>query len=144
MKSLKKNIAFYEANEEDAISELSNAMLQNTLHGELVDITRVEVVDLREERASKDSVINYIVQDLCVLLVPCGRSFSGTFCVVINESLCDAFDLFTLTPNIMPLMLSMVSLANFRKVLRRKRLSPLLKANKSLITGVLFRLSSCR
>lgn len=55
IKSLEDNNTFYEANENGVSGEFSKATMGNTMLGEFVDSTRVELVSELEKLAARDA-----------------------------------------------------------------------------------------
>lgn len=90
---VKVNAAFHEASEESFNDELARATAERTQIGTLFDSARVDVVEMQEKLAAKDTAIEPVVAASCATLWPSIRSLVESFRVVLNKSVGNDFQI---------------------------------------------------
>lgn len=85
MKSLKDNLAFYEADEEDLKAKLAKAPEESTQLVEQFDSTLVKVADIREKLDAKEGVGGSGAQGSCKTLRQSLTGLVGKFLAALNK-----------------------------------------------------------
>lgn len=91
IKNLEKNVAFYEASDEELKSELVKKTEENTRLEELFDNMSAQLVDLQEKLAAKDAAIKSVVQESYTKFRTSLKSLINNFRVALNKPAGDAF-----------------------------------------------------
>lgn len=84
-------MAFCETCKERLKSKLATATTESARLVQLFNSMCAELVVLREKLLAKDSVVTYIVEDLCATLGPSLMGLLDLFCYSLSRSVSEAF-----------------------------------------------------